>query len=174
MATHKYIAKVKTRTGKVRYIYKGSNVHREETVLTMEDIDRMPEGPEKQDALRRYNQDANVTAKRMAPLRSDYSYSNNGNGMRSGSSVGGIRFGEQTAKPIQRGGVNFGQRLAKWISGPGYTRFKETPAQPIVRPHAKKIERPSYTTFQQTTATEIPSSRIKIKFKFKKKKHENS
>lgn len=80
---HKYIAKVRTKTGKIRYIYKNGNTHREEVVLTMEEIAKMPDGPEKQDALRRYYQYAEIAGQALdsvrpenTPLPSDYSKRN--------------------------------------------------------------------------------------------------
>lgn len=106
---HKYIGKTRTKSGKIRYIYKDGNIHKEEVVLTMEEIAKMPDGPEKQDAMRRYYQYAEIAGQALdsvrpenTPLPSDYSKRNR---PRSRKRFGS---GEAHARVVKRGDTPLG------------------------------------------------------------------
>ena len=102
---HKYIGKTRTKSGKIRYIYKDGNIHKEEVVLTMEEIAKMPDGPEKKDAMRRYYQYAEIAGHALDSVRPENTpisegSSNYGNGPRIRKRFGS---GAARARVVKRG-----------------------------------------------------------------------
>lgn len=102
---HKYIGKTRTKSGKIRYIYKDGNIHKEEVVLTMEEIAKMPDGPEKQDAMRRYYQYAEIAGHALDSVRPENTPISEGSSNYGSRPRSRKRFGSGAAKArvVKRG-----------------------------------------------------------------------